>query len=738
MSPALDSPGEPDVVVLGHGPTALGTVRCLASSGFEPYLVSRAGDAATLSRWARGRVLVEPTANAAFLEELPHRLPSGRAMLLPCTDEWAKIVASAPRGDGALFTSMPTPEVIETFVDKLLFAETLTRLGVPKPETVAVRSEEDLDRPLDGMFLKPRQSQLFGQVYHRKAFSLTSREDAVDGLAKMRAIGVEAVLQELIPGPPTAHYFVDGFMTHKHEVVALFARRRQRMYPLDFGNSTLMSSVALDEVRPAADHLVRLLESIRYRGIFSAEFKLDPRDQTFKLLEVNSRPWWFIEFASICGANVCAMAVADALERPVAPVGRYAVGKRCVYARQDFRAYTALPKDERPSVLALLRSWIGATPTLFSWSDPLPAVALASGFVSHTRKATRGLADRRLRPERRRSTQQQTGLRVEQITHEDLVDERRALAESVGNVFATPEFHETWWRHFGEGRNLRMFAVFAGDRLAGVIPGYELRAGPIPVTRFLGHGGGDDLGPVATANDRSIVAGAVRRALKGIVLVDHAPPEWVRPLGGRPLVTEQSPILDVRSYGNWDTYLAGRSSNFRQTLRNRERRLQRAHDLVYRLADETTLEADLDVLFLLHRERWEGARTTFSERESFHRDFARLALERGWGRVVTLELDGQPVAAWYGFRFGSVDSYYQSGRAQAATRQAVGLVLLSHTIRTSFEDGQSEYRFLRGGEPYKFRFTEAVHVVQTVVCGPGASALGAGGRVGAHLYRRFR
>jgi len=47
--------------------------------------------------------------------------------------------------------------------------------------------------------------------------------------------------------------------------------------------------------------------------VFSAEFKFDERDGLFKILEVNARPWWYVDFAARCGVDVCRMAYRDAL-----------------------------------------------------------------------------------------------------------------------------------------------------------------------------------------------------------------------------------------------------------------------------------------------------------------------------------------------------------------------------------------------------------------------------------------
>ncbi|MHB1836663.1 MAG: GNAT family N-acetyltransferase, partial [Solirubrobacteraceae bacterium] len=58
-----------------------------------------------------------------------------------------------------------------------------------------------------------------------------------------------------------------------------------------------------------------------------------------------------------------------------------------------------------------------------------------------------------------------------------------------------------------------------------------------------------------------------------------------------------------------------------------------------------------------------------------------------------------------GFRFGDAEWYYQSGRDPRHDDEAVGFVLLAHTVRAAIEDGMREYRFLLGDEPYKLRFT---------------------------------
>jgi predicted ATP-grasp superfamily ATP-dependent carboligase len=146
------------------------------------------------------------------------------------------------------------------------------------------------------------------------------------------------------------------------------------MYPPPFGNSTLMVSIELDEVRDAVQSLDTLLGSVGYRGIFSAEFKRDARDGLAKLIEVNIRPWWYVEFATRCGINVCALAALDALEQEVPPLSTYKVGKRCVFPYYDLSAIRRAQVEGTLGWWKGLRSWLGAYQPVFRWSDPLPAL----------------------------------------------------------------------------------------------------------------------------------------------------------------------------------------------------------------------------------------------------------------------------------------------------------------------------------------------------------------------------
>lgn len=304
------------------------------------------------------------------------------------------------------------------------------------------------------------------------------------------------------------------------------------------------------------------------------------------------------------------------------------------------------------------------------------------------------------------------------------------LAQRSGSVFATREWMDTWWRHFGAGRPFLLHACRDQDgRLVALLPLYLARQKPARLLRFTGHGTGDELGPICAPPDRPLAARALARLLatgthRGSVLLAERLPadfDWPDALGGSVLQREASPFAPIP--GGWDDFLGHKSRNFREQAKRRGRKLGREHDVQFRLttrADE--LEGDLETLYRLHAARWTaGESAAFAPaRRDFHDDWAAVALERGWLRLWTLEVDGGPVASWYGFRYGGAEWYYQGGRDPAWERSSVGFILMCRALQAACDDGMREFKLLRGYEEYKSRFAEGDRGLVTVTAGRGA------------------
>ena len=281
------------------------------------------------------------------------------------------------------------------------------------------------------------------------------------------------------------------------------------------------------------------------------------------------------------------------------------------------------------------------------------------------------------------------------------------LAVASGNVFSTWEWNELWWRRYGRGRKLHVVVSRRnGVEIDAIVPLFVWSVRPLRILRLIGHGHGDRLGPIC---DTKTAERALRLALGAkpydIFIGDWVAGDrdWAGVLGGRVVRRTGYPILRCPD-GSWDELLAAQSQRFRKTLRQSRNRLERGRDVSYRYADSATLERDLDAAFRLHRARFREHPCNFcGEHEAFQREFAALALERGWLRLLLLEVDGEPVGCKYGFLFQNAYFAYQSGRDPAWGRESIGFLLEVESIRRTLEEG-AEYRFLGGEEDHKYRY----------------------------------
>lgn len=384
----MDRPQESvPVIVLGSYFTALGVVRSLGRHRIPLFWVPQEMDYVRHSRWCRQfpkevGLPSSPDELNSFLE----KLPLDEAVLIPCSDTWAQAIANLDSRLAQRFlTSLPCADSLDTLMNKAKLAAVLMESRIPHPKTYRLPDEDELrrvaPRNLTNWFLKPEDSQTFRIRFGRKAFRVTDLQDALQKYRRIVREGFNVVLQEYVPGPPSQHYFIDGFSDRDHEIRVLFARQRIRMYPPDFGDSSYLTTVPLTEAKSAEKSIRTLLAEVPYRGIFSVEFKVDERDSEFKLIEVNTRAWVYIEFAAQCGVDVTYMTYLDALGQTVPRVDTYPIGRSMSFLPNDLHSALAMIQAGKLGAFEWLKSQIKAFPSIMSLDDPLPDILRYSSCI---------------------------------------------------------------------------------------------------------------------------------------------------------------------------------------------------------------------------------------------------------------------------------------------------------------------------------------------------------------------
>jgi D-aspartate ligase len=378
--------GAVPALVLGSAQTGLGALRSLRLAGIPACVACPHDDLVTRSRWYRptpGAIPWSGSLGESGLEAL-RRMPFDRCVLIPGRDDAALWAADIPTSTLAnqVLVSSSTRSTLEVLQDKSLFGDFLSGTAIPHPRTFTIRGRDDIAAipfdDLDRVFAKPSDSQKFLRSTGVKGLWVRNHEEFEALWQQLDGHNLAVVAQEYIPGGADQHFFIDGFRDRHGAITGLFARQRVRIAPPDFGSSSYCKSIPVREVEAALPGLTELLTRLEYRGIFSAEFKRDARDGLFRILEVNTRAWWYVEFAARCGVNVVEMAWLDAQDMKVTPARPdYATGAGCVNFRNDLAAIFGRSNAARTSLSMTLHQWINGYFNVFRWDDPMPGVQVA-------------------------------------------------------------------------------------------------------------------------------------------------------------------------------------------------------------------------------------------------------------------------------------------------------------------------------------------------------------------------
>jgi CelD/BcsL family acetyltransferase involved in cellulose biosynthesis len=339
-----------------------------------------------------------------------------------------------------------------------------------------------------------------------------------------------------------------------------------------------------------------------------------------------------------------------------------------------------------------------------------------------------------------------TSLRVETIVDlagfAALRDEWSQLlaASRSDNLFLTWEWLHTWWIHLCGRRRLTILALRRGTQLVALAPLASSGTSLLGASRleFLGGGkvGSDYLDVIVHAGaEADVIPRLARHLLRSGAVLDMrqarlttgSVTDLARELSRsgcalRVRRTHRCPFIDFGGR-SFEAYLGGLGAEHRYNFQRKLRKLEARRDFRFEcVSSEERRRELLPVVFELHRLRW-------SERGGsdglagagvleFHEDLTRLALERGWLRLFVLWLGAEPAATLYGFRYGRVFYFYQSGFDPRFGKLSVGLVSMGLAIKSAIEDGASEFDLLHGEETYKFHWASKTHRLGRVVAFP--------------------
>ena len=373
----------PALVMQVSWANGLDIIRDLAAAGVPLLATDSDPHALGLhSRLAAGIVCPDPRhdeeAFIVFLEQLGRRLPR-RAVLFPTHDEYIwPISRHAGRLEPWYLIPFSRWETMRRLHDKREQLETARRIGVDIPRTVFVDGEDDLARGADEIgfpaIFKPVESLAFKVRFRRHVLEIASRDELARVYDKVRDCGT-LMLQDIVPGGDDELYTLGSYLDAQSRPLAQFTGHKLRQHPPRFGHVGMAVSLWVPELAEAG---LRLLHELGYHGVSQVEFKRDPRDGRYRLMEINARHWMWHSLASACGVNLSLAAYRDAVGDPyVSP--RQTDGPKWVVSLTDARDAFSQWRRGDQKLGPWLKSYRGVkVDGLYSLKDPLPGALLTA------------------------------------------------------------------------------------------------------------------------------------------------------------------------------------------------------------------------------------------------------------------------------------------------------------------------------------------------------------------------
>lgn len=335
----------------------LDIARSLGRRGIEVYGIDPDPEAAgRTSKYCRLVVCPDPKISEQdYVQFLVNwgRTQSNKPVLYPLSDDTVLLCSRERQRLQPYFEFvMPDHPTMVKLVTKQGLAEVAAGCNIPAPKTIIPQGGQEIEaistQIAFPVILKPIESSF----WHTPEIAHRLRNNALSGRAKVvvchdtaelvqsyRSIAAyddRMIIQEMIPGPDENLVYISFYLNRQSKPLAIFAGRKMRVLPIGFGSASCVYSFS----DPALEQIaMQLLISVRYQGLGGLEFKKDPRDGCYKLIEFNTRFGMWDGLGVNCGVDTPYIAYQDTQGRQVEPQMTYRKNVIWVDLQRDVRAF---------------------------------------------------------------------------------------------------------------------------------------------------------------------------------------------------------------------------------------------------------------------------------------------------------------------------------------------------------------------------------------------------------------
>ena len=376
----IENTDEPIAVVLGKYITVgLGAVRCLGRAKVPVlWLDSSSKHVGFHSKYCTGMVCPHPRDNPNKYIDCLLQIGSilnEKGVLFPVRDvEVINILKHKKQLEKYFFIPMANWEISEILINKKLFYKRLEKLNIAHAKTFFPSNVSDVEKVSKKInypcVLKPSFSASFVLDFNTKAFIANKSSQLINFYKKALSKNHELIIQEIIPGNVRNMHGLNAYYDKTFSPNGVFMYRRIREWPHGMGNGCFIESVKIPELEKIINPLIK---NIRYYGIIDAELRKDPRDNEFKLIEINSRCWMQCSLPTRCGINIPYFAYLDAIGKNLEKPKEILQNVKWLYMWEDIRSSMKSILKKDLSFLEWIKSYKGEKEySIFAKDDIIP------------------------------------------------------------------------------------------------------------------------------------------------------------------------------------------------------------------------------------------------------------------------------------------------------------------------------------------------------------------------------
>lgn len=369
-------------IVLSTDIMGLAVIRALGAMGVPIIAVHYASsDMGYLSKYAKEKVYAPHPEKAEdqFIDLLIRCAAHfGGGLLIPASDETLTTVSRhKDLLEQHYIVACTEWKITELFIDKRYSYALADAVGVPAPKTVVPRSIAGLKRYAQTIqypcLIKPRQSHRYYELFKTKMVRVDNLDQMVAAYQQAADAGLEVMLQEIIPGDDSHVVNYNSYFWNGEPLVE-FTAQQIRKAPPEWGSPRVVMSKDIPEVIEPGRSILR---AMGFYGYSCTEFKKDPRDGVYKLMEVNGRHNRSSILAVRCGLNFPWLQYKHLVRGELPSPSHYRTGVYWIMLDKDVRCSAKYYRKERYPLFQYFRPYFRPHVfDVFDWKDPKPFVRL--------------------------------------------------------------------------------------------------------------------------------------------------------------------------------------------------------------------------------------------------------------------------------------------------------------------------------------------------------------------------